>query len=427
MDVSRLAFSIGSAVGISFPGEDLLATAVQARFRRLSVLGELRIANYRSRPVETWAAEYKDFLQKLKLSHLAASVVLPRSWTTVRVVELPPMSRSDLASAVTLQIDSLHPYVEEEAVHGWCRLSGSHNVLVAIASREEFNKLAGLFRQADIQISAFTVSAAAIYSALRLAGRPLPVSFAALENDVAATEIYAETSSRSLYSVSVGSPQENLEQRLRSELRLDPLYEFSPLKSFFPVHSGTFSSGVGLAAALHSTAYLKAAPLNLLPKKDRASNSRLMYMPTAVLAALLILGAIVYRVQLSIEQRNYLGQIRGLIAKAQPNALQVQALERETATATGRIAQIDSFRNQSRSDLEAINELSRVLASPAYLTTLDLSRSAIVISGQASSAAGLLKQIDSSTQFRNSAFIGDIAAGPDGESFRLKAERRVEP
>lgn len=422
-NISAFSFAAGSGIGICVQGDDLLVTAVHAWFGRLSIAGELRIPHYRSRPPAEWAREYKTFLEKLKLAHLAATVVLPRVWTTVRVLLFPQMKRTDVESAIELQIDSLHPYSDAEIVCRWRRLAGDGQILVAIADRSELQAFASLMRQAGIKVASFTVSAAAIYSALRLHRSAIP-AFAGIENDGFIAEVYAELGHKPLYSISLEKPPANFERLLCSEFRLDPDYEIRSLKEYLPRAQGTFSSCTSYAAALLSASHLAAAPLNLLPKAERAANSRLMYAPTAVLAALLLLCAIVYRVQASLDRQSYRRRIDLLIAQTEPNALRTQALRQETGDAISKIAEIDKFRDQSRADLRALNELSRVLAAPAYLATLDLSRSGIAISGHAKSAAGLLKQVDSSSQFQNSAFMGDIATGPDGESFRLKADRR---
>jgi len=103
---------------------------------------------------------------------VAATVVLPRQDVIVRPLELRGVSDNDLEGAVRFQMDGLHPYNDDDVFSSWVRLPGTSTALVAIARKEIVERYAGLFAEAGIKIRAFTCSAAAVYSALRLFGSP---------------------------------------------------------------------------------------------------------------------------------------------------------------------------------------------------------------------------------------------------------------
>ena len=84
---------------------------------------------------------------------------------------------------------------------------------------------------------------------------------------------------------------------------------------------------------------------------------------------------------------------------------------------------LDEFRSRTRSDLDAINELTRLLPPPVWANTIDLSRDGVTIMGEADQAAPLLKMLDASPLFHNSEFNG-ISKVDKAEIFRLRTQRR---
>lgn len=426
---------IGSGVGIEFDGADLLATAVRVRFERVTVRGELRIANFATRPAADWGAEYAAFLKQLELHHLAAYVLLPRESATVRVLSLPPIKSSEMDAAIRYQTESLHPYAEDEAVYSWTRLEKPTDVLVAITRRETVDHLTALFAEAGISIACFTVNAAAICSAVHFLGPPAEPEFAAIENAAEGMEVYGESQSRAVFSAFVTGPPARMEILTRSELRLDPDRAFAPLRSVLPpvanafneLDGAEFQSSRCYAAALCAAAPLLALRLNLLPKELRHNSSRLLFVPTVVLAALLVGCILALILESRWEQREYSRKLKAQIQQVEPAAQRARVLEQRTRKAVAAVQQIDSFRLRSKADLEALDQLSKILTPPGYLSSLELSRSDAQLAGEAPSAVGLLKALDASPLFRNSSFMQTIGRTKDGETFRVKTDRRGTP
>ena len=427
----RQWLAIGSGIGIEFDGDDLLLTAVRVRFRRICLLGEHRILNYAARPAAEWGQEYAAFARRYELTHLAAYVLLPRETTTVRLLSLPPIKSREMEAAIRFQSESLHPHAEEDAAYAWARLEHSGDVLVAITRRETVEHLTTLFAEAGVQIASFTVSAAAIYSAVRLLGAPAHAEFAAVETGAGGIEIYGESQSRAVFSAFVDGPAFRMETFARSELRLPPAQEFVPLRSLLPVPEALdplgFQSSRCYAAALCAALPWLAVQLNLLPKELRDTNSRLFFVPTAVLAGVLLICAVALAAENSWAQRQYLAQLNVQIAQLQPKAQRAQDLERRRQKAILQTQQIDAFRARSKADLDAINELTRLVAPPSYLSGLDMNRSNVQFYGVAPSATGLLNALDGSPKFKNSSFMTAISRNGEGEVFRVRADRQGTP
>ena len=171
----------GSGVGIQIAGPRGAESMQRRRGTRSSgrsasaskiLCGGFTIENFPHQPAGVWGTDYAAFLEKLGMRHVAATVVLPRQDVIVRQLVLPGVSDKDLDGAVQFQMDGLHPYNEDDVFSSWARLPGTSTVLVAMARKEVVERYAALFAEAGIKIGAFTCSAAAVYSALRLFGAP---------------------------------------------------------------------------------------------------------------------------------------------------------------------------------------------------------------------------------------------------------------
>ncbi len=60
--------------------------------------------------------------------------------------------------------------------------------------------------------------------------------------------------------------------------------------------------------------------------------------------------------------------------------------------------------------MDALNEMTQVLAAPTWLNSLQLTRDSVTIAGEAEQAAALIKLLDGSRQFRGSSFALPSAA-----------------
>jgi Tfp pilus assembly protein PilN len=147
-------------------------------------------------------------------------------------------------------------------------------------------------------------------------------------------------------------------------------------------------------------------------------------VPTAVLAGLSLVALIGMIVWPKFEDRRYLKTLEAEIARIQPAALRAAAVERETERTRARTALLDQYRGRTRADLDALNELTRLVEPPAWTNAIELTRDSARINGEAPQAAPLLKILDSSPLFRNSQMDMDQhAATGTGEMFQIHATR----
>ncbi len=143
-----------------------------------------------------------------------------------------------------------------------------------------------------------------------------------------------------------------------------------------------------------------------------------------MLAVFVIAIVIALAVQKQFAQRQYLKQLNQQIAQLQPRAARSSAIDRRIATAKARINLLDRFRARTKDDLDIVNELTRLLPPPVWISALDIHADNVVIAGEADQAAPLLQVLDASPLFRNSEFGAAVGRNGAFESFRIRTMRR---
>jgi Tfp pilus assembly protein PilN len=429
----RKWLAIGTGVGIEIGEQDLAVTVARVRPSGTRILGAGTIARFRERPAAEWGSEYTDFMKRLGGAHLAATVLLPRRDLIVRLLNLPGVSDRDLPAAIQYQLDSLHPYGEDEAAHAWCRIGRGGAVLIAIVRRETLERYIGLFVEAGIKVAGFSFSGAVFHSASRLLSSPPPGGFLALHEGEDALEVYGESEARPIFSTAFELPRERAAALAAAELRLPAEVEPVELASLLPAPKPMpadydFSRSTrAYAAALAGACPLLALPLNLLPPEHRTSTSRAMFVPTAVLALLLVASLVALASITPIEDRRYLQAMEAEIAHLEPQARKATALDRAIDMTRARARLLDDFRRRSKADLDALAELNRLIPPPSWLNGLEMNRGTAVLNGQAEQAAPLLKAIDGSPLFQGSEFTVPIGRAGKNEVFRIRATREGVP
>jgi len=436
VDIRQL-LAFGTGVGIEIGATDLEVVAARVRPTGIHVLGRLAVPNYAERPAAEWGAEYMRFLNAAGMSHLSATVLLPRRDVIVRQVALPGMAAKDREGAIRFQLDTLHPYGDADVCWGWSP-AGENAALVGIARRETVERYVQLFVEAGIAISSFTFSAAALHAAIRLnkgaaKSHENGDGFVALSfTPAGAVEVYGESAARPVFSAEFDVAPERAAMLALAELRLPPetaprtLVEVLPAPGVNPVENDLSRNALPYATALAGACPRLAPAANVLPLEHRRASSRALFIPTIVLAGvvLLVVGALV--IYSSYADRRYLRDMNAEMARIEPQARRAVALDRELANAGARARLLDQFRAQTKNDLDTLNQLTQMLEPPVWTSSINLTRDAARIAGEAPQAALLLKLLDSSSFFQNSEFQ-QVSRSGSVESFQIHTSRRPRP
>jgi hypothetical protein len=416
-----LAFGHGVGIEVVGPhgGESLRVTAVRVHPGGARVVGALSFDDAMHHAAGVWGTEYAAFARKHGCAHVAATVLLPRREVMVRHLSLPGVSDKDLPSAIEFQLDGLHPYREEDVATSWARIPGTSTVLVAITRRAVIERFVTLFGEAGIRVGAFTCSAAVIHAALRMFRAEPPASgLLAYESTEAGFEIYGESASRPIFSATFAAPLERAAAMATAELRLEPDTAPVDLDSLLKV-----APALPYAAALASACPLMALPLNLLPEDLRPSGSSWLWIPSAALGAAVLLLAIALGLFPHYDNTRYLASLNAEIARIAPAANRATALDRQIEIARRNTLELDELRARTKADMDVLNEMTHVLAPPAWLNLLEINRTQVTLAGETVQAAPLLRTIDASPLFKGSEFVIPPSRVNNAETFRIRTIR----
>jgi hypothetical protein len=430
MDLRNL-LAFGTGVGIEIRGQDLAVLLSHVRPNGARIVAANTIRGFRERLAGEWGSEYLKFLREHGGSHLAATVIAPKREVIVRQIALPGVAGKDMAQAIGYQVESLHPYGEEEVAVGWQRVSETGAALIGIMRKSVLDAYMEKFAEAGVAVACFTFSAAAMHGAIRLYGAPPARGLlAATETESGEIEIYGESPARPVFSARFDMTMERAAALAAAELRLPP--DTAPVKfaQALPGSEATANeieltrTTLAYAASLAGACPRLAKAANLLPEERRSSNSRMIFAPTAALAASLLLVAGAVLGYSRIEEKRYLKTLAAESAKLEPQVSRIAEIDRALENARARARMLEEFRGRSKHDLDTLNELTRLLEPPIWTNYTELLRDSVTIAGEAEQAAPLLKLMDSSRYFRDSSFAIPIARMASSEVFRIRAARR---
>jgi len=436
----RKALSFGTGCAVVIQDDALEITITRVRPGGARIIATTRIEGFRELPAAEWGIEYGKFLSRHNGRHLAAYAILPRNEVIVRQISLPGVDDKDVANAIRYQLDSLHPYGEDDIYADWKRLGATPHFLIGIAEKTVVDRYTALFTEAGIKLAGFTLSAAAVYAAHRLLQQPRAGGFLAVHHleagPASEVELYGESPAKPVFSALFDMPAERAIGLALSELRLSSENPPVDLADVLPPLSGAPSdydfsragrsrSALSYAASLAAACPHLGATVNLLPAELRVSTSRLHYVPTAVLSVILLLMGVGLALQGSWHDRRYSELIQAEMRKLEPAARKIEKLDQQTQQVSARINALAEFRSRTRSDLEVLQELTRILAPPAWVNGMDINRTTVQLSGEAEQAEGLLRVLDSSPLLQNSEFMMPITRGGAGETFRIRSQREV--
>ncbi len=437
----RPLFRFGTGAGIVVGAKDLTIYLARLRPNGPKLLATLTISDFRQRQASEWGAEYQRLLDKHKTGPLPALAVLPRERVLLRVVSLPGVTDEDSDAAIRFQLDALHPYQDEEIVHDWQRIGHTSFFAVAIAEKRHIDEYVAMFAEAGVVLAGMTLSASTLFSSMRIYGEP-PTSgvlaVGAFEGGDASSEVYGESPAKPLFSALLQVEPERAAALAASELRLEPGVEPRAMADLLPAWTaapedfdfsdeGRQRAAQPWAAALASAQPRLSHTLNLLPVELRFVSSRLLWVPSAVLAGLLAITLAGWFFMTQWTEKGYLAELERRIARVTPQAQKIEAIDKEVASAVDRIQMLDQYRKRTRADLDLVLDVTQSFPPPAFLNLLSFDRTIVAIGGEIADTDGLLKKLDGSPRLAGSEFSMPLTRIGANELFRIRARREGGP
>lgn len=416
---ARKWLAMGTGVGAEIDGDRLTVAVVRVRPQSQTVLGSETFEGFKERPAAVWGAEVAAFLKQLGVVDRPMMVLLSPAESLSRTVALRGVAKKDIASALAFQMDGIHPYGEGEAASAWTPIGNTGDVLIGVSKHEVINRYASLFAEAGLPIAGFTTAPVAVRAALSLREHQIK-DFLALGQHGSETFLYGENETAPLFWAVMDLAPERAASLARAQMRLPSDGENLDLHALLP--------GASLAGA---AALIPACPwltpnLNLLPEVLRTTRSPWMFVPTAVLAVLLAFTGIALAGFDKYSDSQLLSALDRETNKVAPQAQRAAQAEKDRFAAQARIDLLKNFKGRTKKDLDALMETTKLIAPPAWVSRLDLTRTTLAVSGEAQTAAELLKVFDTSQNFRSSEFIAPLSRSSQSQMdvFQIRAARK---
>ena len=397
-------------------------------------------------------------LDARRLSPRTVALGLSRDSVTVKPIELPPLV-GETRSMVQFELERHLPFPAEDAAFDFVPLPAEQDkerrsldtqrVLLAVADRRVIDSALGFALEAMLRPVSLTIAAhdlvglvaterrrrvvwahraAGATDLLLLVGSALALSRSIPVTDDGALAEEIRPSMRLLGWPGVDavwlSGDDAQSPSLREALaRLgapvdDPPYT-ARARRYLAAVDGPDAGALHLAVAVASRR--GAHPLDLLPQRLRPRRlTRSQLITTAVAAATLLLGLTALAAPGYRDPRR-LTVINADIARLAPEVRTVEGLLRELERKGRVLATLQGVESTALRALPALRELTEVLPSDTWLTTLALDGKGVELTGQAAAASSIIPLLENSPLLERVEFTSPVTRGRDREQFRLHA------
>jgi Tfp pilus assembly protein PilN len=159
--------------------------------------------------------------------------------------------------------------------------------------------------------------------------------------------------------------------------------------------------------------------LNLLPAEHREAFDEGPSIATWVLLAASVFLLVAWGVSAIVKDSMLRADVRAQLAAVQPEVNEVTALQDEIDDLQ---RQVEVLAAQEGRVTTLLKELTELIPTDAYLTTLNLRGGRLTLDGQARSASDIITALEKSKRFKNVNFSSPTTRQGDRERFALTAE-----
>jgi len=165
----------------------------------------------------------------------------------------------------------------------------------------------------------------------------------------------------------------------------------------------------------------KGRPLDLLPlrlRPRRLSRAQGLTLAVASATALLLITALLVP---GLREQRHLDRIDAEITRVDPQVRAVERLVRDLDRKRKLLGTINGLETSAVRPLPALRELTDLLPTDTWLTTMSLDAKGVELTGQAAAASTLIPLLENSSRFERVEFSSPVTRGRDKEQFRIRA------
>ena len=404
---------------------------------------------------ENPGAVLREELTARQLAPRTVALGLARTMAFVKPIELPAVG-GDLREMVRLNLDGQVPFAADEAAFDWAPLAADgdgprredtlRRVLVVAAEPRVVDAALRLAEEAKLRPASLTVAAHDLLALARPARgqRVLWLHRTGATADVLCLNGPALALSRTVPAADSTTLGPEL-QRSLAAVRwrgCDAVWVSGDIEPTSPAFArlgvpvgepdwvpraqsrlaalGSEDRGAHLLAL--ATASARAVrPLDLLPlplRPRRLSRSQAITLGVAGLTAAVLVAALLLP---GLREQRHLDRINTEVTRLDPDVRAVERVQRELDRKRKLLTTINGIEANAIRPLPVLRELTDLLPSDAWLTTLSLDAKGVELSGQAAAASALIPLLENSPRFERVEFSSPVTRGRDKEQFRIRS------
>jgi Tfp pilus assembly protein PilN len=164
-----------------------------------------------------------------------------------------------------------------------------------------------------------------------------------------------------------------------------------------------------------------ARTLDLLPQRlrpRRVTRPQGITLAIAAVTALLLIAALLVP---GIRERRYLDRINTEIARVDPQVRSIERTVRDLERKRKLLETIKGIDGGAIKPLPVLRELTDLLPTDTWLTTLSLDQKGVEVTGQAAAASALIPLLENSPRLERVEFSSPVTRGREKEQFRIRA------
>jgi Tfp pilus assembly protein PilN len=189
----------------------------------------------------------------------------------------------------------------------------------------------------------------------------------------------------------------------------------SRVATLAPEERGAHTLALATASARGGRA-LDLLPVPLRPR--RVSRAQGITLGVATLTAALVVAALLVP---GLREQRQLARVNTEIGRIDPDVKSVERVLREVERKRKLLATINNLESSSVRPLPVLRDLTDLLPSDTWLTTLSLDQKGVELTGQAAAASALIPLLENSPRLERVEFSSPVTRGRDKEQFRIRA------
>ena len=182
---------------------------------------------------------------------------------------------------------------------------------------------------------------------------------------------------------------------------------------------------LALAVAMGGTR--RARPLDLLPKNLQPRRLTRAQTITAAIAAATVLVGFGALLMPGFREQRYLGRVNAEISRVDPQVKAVERVVRELERKRKLVATVNGIEAAAIRPLPILRDLTDLLPTDAWLTTLSFDQKGVELTGQAAAASALIPVLENSPRLERVEFASPVTRGREKEQFRIRAAWEAAP